>query len=106
MTGNRVLLVSAMLTLAAGTFVFRLIGPLLRSRLEFPPLARRLLETAAVVLLTALVATTALTQGHDFAGYARPAGVAVGGLLAWRKAPILVVVIAAAATTALLRLAR
>lgn len=105
MIGNRVLVVSAMLTLAAGTFAFRLIGPLLRSRVEFPPLARRLLETGAVVLLTALVATTALTQGHDFAGYARPAGVTVGGLLAWRKAPILVVVIAAAATTALLRLA-
>ncbi|HEU5426306.1 MAG TPA: AzlD domain-containing protein [Actinocrinis sp.] len=94
-----------MLTLAAGTFVFRLAGPLLRSRVEFPPLVRRLLETAAVVLLTALVATSALTQGHGFAGYARPVGVAVGGLLAWRKAPILVVVIAAAATTALLRLA-
>jgi hypothetical protein len=30
--------------------------------------------------------------------------VAVGGLLAWRKAPFLVVVISAAATTALLRL--
>lgn len=105
MTGHRVLILSAMLTLAVGTFVFRLVGPLLRSRVEFPPLARRLLETAAVVLLTALVATSALTQGHGFAGYARPAGVAVGGLLAWRKAPILVVVIAAAATTALLRLA-
>jgi branched-subunit amino acid transport protein len=105
MTGHRILIVSAMLTLAAGTFAFRLAGPLLRSRLEFPPLARRLLESAAVVLLTALVATSALTEGHGFAGYARPAGVAVGGLLAWRKAPILVVVLAAAATAALLRLA-
>jgi branched-subunit amino acid transport protein len=102
--GNRVLVVTAMLTLAAGTFVFRLVGPLLSSRVAFPPLARRLLESAAVVLLTALVATSALTQGHGFAGFARPAGVAVGGLLAWRAAPFPVVVIAAAATTALLRL--
>ena len=58
-----------------------------------------------MVLLAALVATTALTKGHGFAGFARPAGVLVGGVLAWRKAPFLVVVLAAAATAALLRLA-
>ena len=50
------------------------------------------------------VATTALTKGHGFAGYARPAGVLAGGLLAWRKAPFLVIVLAAAAVTAGLRL--
>jgi hypothetical protein len=51
------------------------------------------------------MAVLALTQGHHFAGYARPAGVVVGGILAWRNAPFLVSVLAAAATTALLRLA-
>jgi hypothetical protein len=56
-------------------------------------------------MLAALVATTALTQGHGFAGLARPAGVLVAGVLAWRRAPFVVVVIAAAAVTALLRLA-
>jgi branched chain amino acid efflux pump len=104
MTDDRVLTVGAMLTLAAGTFAFRFVGPVLRSRVEFPARVLRLLETGAVVLLAALVATSALTEGHGFAGYARPAGVAVGGLLAWRKAPFLVVVTAAAAATALLRL--
>jgi hypothetical protein len=63
------------------------------------------MSIGAVVLLSALVATSALLDGHDFAGAARPAGVAVGGLLAWRRAPFVVVVVAAAATTALLRLA-
>jgi hypothetical protein len=52
-----------------------------------------------------LAATGALTQGHGFAGWARPAGVAVAGVLAARRAPFPVVVIAAGATTALLRLA-
>jgi branched-subunit amino acid transport protein len=93
-----------MLTLSAGTFAFRFSGPLLRERLAFPPWAERLLEVAAVVLLAALVATTALTQGQGFAGFARPAGVLVAGVLAWRKVPFLVVVLAAAGTTALLRL--
>ncbi|MGH2602887.1 MAG: AzlD domain-containing protein, partial [Dehalococcoidia bacterium] len=51
-----------------------------------------------------LIATAALTDGARFAGWALPAGVAVGGVLAWRKAPFVVVVIAAALATALLRL--
>jgi branched-subunit amino acid transport protein len=100
------LVVAGLLTLSAGTFAFRFSGPALRQRIhDFPPWASKLLEAAAVVLLAALVATTALTQGHGFAGLARPAGVLVGGVLAWRKAPFLVVVLTAAAVTAVLRLA-
>ena len=98
------LVVAGMLTLSAGTFALRFSGPVLRQRIAFPPWAGRLLEVAAVVLLAALVATTALTEGHGFAGVARPAGVLVGGVLAWRKAPFLVVVLAAAGTAAVLRL--
>ncbi|CAG6396223.1 AzlD domain-containing protein [Streptomyces cocklensis] len=97
-------LVAATAVLAAGTFAFRFAGPVLRSRVTLPVRAERLLGVAVVVLLAALVATSALTQGHGFAGTARPAGVAVGALCAWRRAPFLVVVLAAAATTAVLRL--
>jgi branched-subunit amino acid transport protein len=98
------LVVAGMATLAAGTYAIRFAGPALRTRITFSPRATKLLEAAAVVLLAALVATTALTQSHGFSGLARPAGVLVGGVLAWRKAPFLAVVLAAAATTALLRL--
>jgi branched-subunit amino acid transport protein len=99
------LVVAGMATLAAGTYAFRLSGQVLRAKITFPPRATRLLEAAAVILLAALVATTALTEGHGFSGFARPAGVLLAGVLAWRKAPFLVVVLAAAAVTALLRLA-
>ena len=98
------LVIAGLLTLSAGTFAFRFAGPALRQRIPFPPWAERLLEAAAVVLLAALVATTGLTEGHHLAGFARPAGVLAGGVLAWRKAPFLVVVLAAAATAAVLRL--
>ena len=98
------LLLAGMGLLSAGTYACRLSGRVLRQRVTFPPRAQQLLEAAAVVMLAALVATTALTQGHSFAGYARPAGVLAGGLLAWRKAPFLAVVVTAAATTAVLRL--
>ncbi|HEX7746127.1 MAG TPA: AzlD domain-containing protein, partial [Micromonosporaceae bacterium] len=43
--------------------------------------------------------------GGAFAGVARPVGVLVGVVLAWRRAPFVVVVIAAAVTAAGLRLA-
>ena len=98
-------LIAASLALAVATYGLRLAGPLLRTRMQVPKPVQRVLETAALVLLTALVATTALTQGHGVAGPARPIGVAVAGVLAWRKAPFLVVVLGAAAVTALLRLA-
>ncbi len=99
------LVMAGMGTLAVGTYAFRLSGQLLRAKIALPLRATRLLEAAAVILLAALVATTALTEGHAFSGFARPAGVLVAGLLAWRKAPFLAVVLAAAAVTALLRLA-
>ena len=101
---DRTLLVAGICALSAGTYAFRLSGRVLRQRVTFPPRAERMLAAGAVVMLAALVATTALTKGYGFAGFARPAGVLVGGVLAWRKAPFLAVVLAAAAVTAVLRL--
>ena len=102
--------ITAILVLAAGTYAFRLAGPLLRNRLvkaggsaELPPRLGEVLTTAATVLLVALVATSALTDGGSFAGIALPAGVLAGGVLAWRKAPFVVVVVAAALVAAGLR---
>lgn len=94
----------AILLLAGGTYAFRVTGPLLHDRIQLSDRVQRLLSVSASVLLVALVATAALTQGHVFAGWARPAGVLVGGVLAVRRLPFLVVVVAAVATTAGLRL--
>ena len=94
----------AIVLLAAGTYAFRVCGPVLHRRIQLSPRVRQMLSLVATVLLCALVATSALTAGHDFAGWSRPAGVLVGGVLAARRAPFLVSVIAAVATTATLRL--
>ena len=93
----------AVALLAAGTYAFRVCGPLLHRRIELSSRVRGMLSVAATVLLCALVATSAVTAGHAFAGWARPAGVLVGGVLAARRAPFLVAVIAAVVTTAALR---
>ncbi|MBO3738492.1 AzlD domain-containing protein [Actinoplanes flavus] len=99
------MLITAIVVLAVGTYAIRLSGVVLRDRLELSEPLQRLLPMSAAALLAALAGTAALMAGSEFAGFARPAGVLVGGLLAWRKAPFVVVVVAAAAVTALLRLA-
>ncbi|WP_432983946.1 AzlD domain-containing protein [Dactylosporangium sp. CA-233914] len=95
----------AIIALAAGTYAFRFAGPVLRDRISVSEQVGRYLTLAAVALLAALIATAALLDGTHFVGWARPAGVVVGAILAWRKAPFVVVVVAAALTAALLRAA-
>ena len=103
MTASTPLLL-AVIALAMGTVTLRLAGSSLRTRIELPPRMEDLLALSTVVLFAALIATAGLLDGPEFAGVARPAGVAVGGLLAWRRAPFVVVVAAAAVTAAGLRL--
>jgi branched-subunit amino acid transport protein len=98
--------IAVIVALAVGTYAFRLAGIVLRDRLDLPERVTKVLPIAAAALLAALAGTTMLfTQAGDWAGYARPAGVLVGALLAWRRAPFVLVVVGAAATAALLRLA-
>lgn len=90
--------------LAVGTYAFRFGGAALHNRVKLPEWAQRLLPLGAVALLAALTATAAFTEGGGFVGVARPAGVLAGALLAWRRAPFIVVVVTAAAVAAVLRL--
>ncbi|MFC6013140.1 AzlD domain-containing protein [Nocardia lasii] len=101
---NAPYLLPAMLALAVGTYALRWTGPAMRHRMRLSPRMIHLLDTGALILLAALVATTALPAGTDHLGLALPTGVAVGGVLAWRRVPLLIAILAAAATTALLRL--
>jgi branched-subunit amino acid transport protein len=93
----------AVLALGAGTYLMRLTGLVLRDRIAVPARVERYVDLGATALLVALVATAALTDGDGFAGWARAAGVAVGALAAWLRAPFVLVVVLAAATAAGLR---
>ncbi len=92
-----------LLALVIGTYALRIAGPALRTRVTISPRIDRVMTTAVAVIFVALVATSSLLVGKDFAGFALPAGVAVAAVLAWRRAPFVVIVLAAAATTAGLR---
>lgn len=95
----------ALVVLATGTYLMRLVPLLLHSRLDLSARTIRVVELGAVALLVALVATGTWFEGQEFAGWARPAGVAVAAVGVWRRLPFVVIVILAAVTTALLRLA-
>ena len=97
-------MVAAVAALAVGTYLLRLAGTVLHDRLRLSASAQRLFPVMAVVLLTALCVTDALTESGGFAGAGRPAGVAVALVLALRRAPFAVVVVVAAAVSAVLRL--
>ena len=62
-----------------------------------------MLSDAATVLLLAVAATTTLFEGQHFAGMARLLGVSFAIILAWRRAPLIVIILGAACMTALLR---
>lgn len=93
----------AVALLAGGTYAIRLAGVALRARNSVSPMVEALLERSTMVLLIAVGLTSTLFEGTDFAGPARPIGVAVGAVAAWLRAPLVVVIVAAAASTALLR---
>lgn len=97
-------IIASGLVLGVGTYAFRVAGPVLRSQVRVSKLVEELMSRAAVVLLAALCATATLTQGHGFAGWARTVALLVAGVLAWRRAPFVVVVVTAAAVAAGLRL--
>ena len=97
---------SLIVVVAAGAFGAKLLGVLLASSMQ-PDQDNawlgRLTALIPAALLTALVVTQTFGDGRTLTLDARAAGVAVGGLAAWARAPFVVVVVVAAATTAAVR---
>lgn len=97
------LIIAGIVLLASGTYLIRFAGFRLGSRMQMSERARTMLSDAATVLLLSVAVTTALFEGTHFAGIARIAGVLFAVFLAWRRAPLIVVIIGAALMTAILR---
>ncbi len=93
----------ALLALCAVSYCLKAIGPVLAGGRRLRPRVRRTLDLVAVPLLAALVVVQTLSTGPRLVIDARLAALAVAALLVWRRAPFLVVVLAAAGAAALLR---
>jgi branched-subunit amino acid transport protein len=85
------------------TALTRGLGPAATGDRQLPAPAVRVVVLLSSGLLAALVVTAALADGTQLHVGADTAGVATAGLLLWRRAHLLVAVLAAAAVTAGLR---
>ncbi|HMJ74783.1 MAG TPA: AzlD domain-containing protein [Iamia sp.] len=94
---------AAILVGAAACYAIKLAGLSVPERLLADDRVRRVAALLPVALLAALIALQAATAGRAIEVDARLAGVAVAIVAQWRRAPFLVVVGAACATTALVR---
>ncbi|QIX97927.1 AzlD domain-containing protein [Cedecea sp. FDAARGOS_727] len=102
---NTLTIIAGLAVLSAGTWLMRFSGAKLGGRMALSDRSQKLLNDAATTLLFSVALATTFFEGSHFAGYARFAGVAVAVFLAWRKVPLIFVILAAALVTALLRLA-
>ncbi|MCW1832379.1 AzlD domain-containing protein [Pantoea ananatis] len=100
---NHPMIIAGIALLAAGTYAIRYAGVRLGNRLPVSERTQNVLSDAATVLLLAVAATTTLFEGQHFAGMARLLGVSFAIFLAWRRAPLIVIILGAACMTALLR---
>jgi len=95
---------TAILLLAATSYALKALGAVLVGDREIRAPVRAVLDLAPVPLLAALILTqTVVSTTGAYVIDARLPAVGVAALLVWRRAPFLVVVLAAAATAALLR---
>ena len=94
---------TALLALCAISYALKASGPVLAGGRQLGPQVRQTLDLVAVPLLAALLLVQTVGDGHRLVLDARVPALAVAAVLVWRRAPFLVVVLAAAATAALLR---
>ena len=90
---------------AATTVLTKGVGPAATGSRDLPAPAVRVVVLLGSALMSALVVTNALADGDRLHVGADTAGVAVAGLLLWRRVHLLLAVLAAAAVTAALRAA-
>ena len=95
----------AILGAGMGCYLFKLAGLSLPPRVLERPVVERIADLIPVALLAALVAVQVFATGTRLTIDARVAGLAVAVVALLLRAPFLVVVVAAALTAALLRLA-
>lgn len=91
--------------LSVGAYVFKVTGLVVIGARRLPAPLERCLILIPAALLAALVVKDTFSSAHQLVFDSRSAGLAVAVIAAWRKAPLIVVVILAASTTALIRAA-
>ena len=88
----------------AATAAIKAAGPVFLGGRPLPPRVASVVTLIAPAVLAALVATNTFGNGRSLTVDERIVGVAAAGVAVWLRAPVLVIVALAAATTALARM--
>ncbi|MBA3606858.1 MAG: AzlD domain-containing protein [Actinomycetota bacterium] len=91
------------LVLAVGAYACKVLGLVVVGSRRLPPPLERCLLLVPAAVITALVVKDTLSTGQQLVIDARVAGVGVAAIAAWRRAPLIVVIVLGAAVTALVR---
>ncbi len=89
--------------LFVGAYAFKATGLVLLGGRTLPPVIDRCLLLIPAAVVTALVVKDTFSNGQELVLDARAAGIAVAVVAAWRRAPLIVVIVAGALVTALVR---
>ena len=89
--------------LSLGAYAFKVLGFVVVGSRKLPELVTRCLLLIPAALLAALVVKDAATTGQQLVLDERMLGLGVASVAAWRRVPLIAVVVLAAGTTALLR---
>jgi len=88
---------------AALTALIKAFGPVLLGGRTMPPWFTGVIVLMAPTLLCALVVTSVFASGRSWSVGAHTVGVAVAGLMLWRRYPLVLCVVVAVVVTAGLR---
>lgn len=89
--------------LSLGTYALKAAGPLLLGGRALPPALGRFATLLPAALLAALVVVSTVADGRSITVDARIVGVTAAGIALWRRAPFVMVVVAAVLVTAAVR---
>jgi len=91
--------------LAATAYAFKVIGLVVVGDRALPPVVARCLALIPAALVAAIVVKDTFSSGQHLVLDARAVGVAAAVLAAWRRLPLIAVIVIGAAVTALVRAA-
>jgi len=88
------------IVLAATAYAFKVLGLVVIGDRRLPPVLDRCLALIPAALIAAIVVKDTFSVGQHLQIDARAAGVGAAVIAAWRRAPLIVVIIIGAAATA------
>ncbi|CAB4884254.1 unannotated protein [freshwater metagenome] len=91
------------LALAAGAYLFKVLGVVIIGDRTLPPVLDRCLALIPAALIASIIVKDTFSTGQHLGIDARVAGVGAAVFAAWRKAPMIVIIVVGAGVTAALR---